>query len=129
MYSLRLYHDDSLVKITLAQPLEEDQLQTLGRDLEQHVLAGDHRLRSVLVDQTRAEPLASELTTLLTTLQVQLLQESDVSIAHIVGSELVAHQLDRVVESQQTGRRLRYFWEDGSALAWLSTARKSVPTP
>lgn len=128
MYSMRLYHDDGLVKITLARQPPEEQLQILGRDLEQTVLAGDRPLRSVLVDQTRAEPLDSEMTALLTSLQVQLLQVSEVNIAQLVGSELVAHQLDRVAESLETAGRLRYFWEAGSALAWLSASRPPVPT-
>ncbi len=129
MYSLRNYHHDGLLKVTLAGQLPEEQLAVLGRDLEQHVLAGDHPVHSVLVDQTRAEPFEPELTALLTTLQVQLIAESDVSIAQLVGGELVAHQLDRVAETQPTDGRLRYFWEKGSALAWLSAGRKSVPSP
>jgi len=127
MYSMRLYHDDGLVKITLAGELQEEQLQVLGRDLEQTVLSGDHPLRSVLVDQTRAEPLDPNLTALVTTLQLQLMSVSDVKIAQVVGSELVAHQLDRMAESSEVAGRLRYFWESGSALAWLSATRPPVP--
>jgi len=127
MYSVRLYHDDGLVKITLAGSLPEELIQVLGRDLEQTVLAGDRPIRSVLVDQTRAEPLPAGLTGLLTTLQTQLLKVSEVKIAQLVGSELVAHQLDGVAESLQTAGRLRYFWEAQSAHAWLSDSRPPVP--
>lgn len=127
MYSLRLYHDDGLVKVTLAGEIPEEQLEVFGRDLEQSVLAGDRPLRAVLVDQTNAEPLDPVLTALLTSQQTQLLQMSQVKIAQVVGSELVAHQLDRVAESLETDGRLRYFWESGSALAWLSASRPPVP--
>lgn len=127
MYSMRLYHDDGLVKITIAGNLPEELLGVLGRDLEQTVLAGDTPVHSVLVDQTRAEPLTSELTGLFTSLQTQLLQVSEVKIAQLVGSELVAHQLDRVAESLETDGRLRYFWEQDSALAWMSGSRPPVP--
>lgn len=127
MYSLRLYHDDGLVRITLAGQLPEEQIQVLGRDLEQTVLAGERPMHSVLVDQTRAEPLDRALTALLTSLQMQLLGVSEVNIAQLVGSELVAHQLDRVAESLDTADRLRHFWEAESALAWLSASRPSVP--
>ncbi len=127
MYSMRLYHDDGLVKITIAGHLPEELLQVLGRDLEQSVLAGTTPMRSVLVDQTGAEPLETELTGLLTSLQTQLLKVSEVKIAQLVGTELVAHQLDRVAESLETAGRLRYFWEAKSALAWLSGSRPPVP--
>jgi hypothetical protein len=127
MYSLRLYHDDGLVKITLVAAIPEEQLQALSRDLERTVLAGDRPIRSVLVDQTRAELLGSELPGLLTSLLVQLLQGTEVNIAQLVASELVAHQLDRVAESLQTDDRLRHFWDSGSALAWLSASRPPGP--
>ncbi len=127
MYSVRLYHDDGLVKITIAGNLPEELMQVLGRDMEQTVLAGDRSIHSVLVDQTRAEPLAAALTGQLTTLQAQLLSVSEVKIAQLVGSELVAHQLDGVAESLQTAGRLRYFWDVESAHAWLSDSRPPVP--
>lgn len=127
MYSIRRYHDDGLVKVTLAGTFPEEQLEVFGRDLEQSVLAGDQPLRAVLVDQTQAEPLDPVLTARLTSQHTQLLQVSQVKIAQVVGSELVAHQLDRVAESLQTDGRLRYFWESVAALAWLSGSRPPVP--
>jgi len=127
MYSMRIYHSDGLAKIALAGQVPQEQLQVFGRDLEQTVLAGDRPIRGVLVDQTGAEPLDPEPTALLTAMLLQLLQRSSIKIALLVGSELVAHQLDRVAESLETDGRLRHFGETGPALAWLTGARPPVP--
>jgi hypothetical protein len=129
MYSLRHFHADGLLKITLVGVIPDEQLRALGRDLEQALLTGDPEVRSVLVDLTRVDRLDSAVTGQLTELEARLLAVTPASIAQLVGSELVAHQLDRVVETHHTDGRLRHFWDAGPALSWLARPRPRAQTP
>ncbi len=129
MYSIRTYYDAALVKIILAGTISERQVRDLARDLEQAVHSGDHPITGVLIDHTRADPLHAESLRLLGEIFARLQETNPVPVAQLLQSELQAHQLDRLADSQRTDGRLRHFWDSGSAMAWLSATAKSVRDP
>jgi len=120
MYCLKLYRADSLVWLAVHGDVTEEEMQALGRDLERELLAPDRPYHRVLADFRRTKPLTPDVAAVLRAIEEHSASTTAARIAEVVGSQLVAAQLDQVTEVAGLGEHIRHFSELEAARAWLA---------
>ena len=121
MYCLTLYRSDSLMSADLAGEFTTDEMQALSRDLDRRLLDPGLPIRRLLIDARQLESTDDFVLGLLQVMEERIV-EAGARVAKVVESELIAHQLDQVLEGSGFESGIKHFWDRDAALSWLRGA-------
>lgn len=126
MYSVITYREPALVLAELVGRLMPDEIRGLFRDLDQRLLRAEGHLPVLLLDMSRFE---AQSETLLAEIEryIERTLGAGIRIGRVMANQLMAHQMDRVVEEAGMQEQLRHFGQREPALEWLRALRVLMP--
>ncbi len=119
MYEISTDTTHNIVKFRLHGMVAMEEMAAFARELDARGLTLRGRPIKVLGDLRAFKPATPEVGEVIRALQKAGLDAGVARVAEIVESDVVALQLNRVARESGTGKILRRFWDEASALEWL----------
>lgn len=122
MYAIHVDHQRAIVSLSLKGVIQMPEMAAFCAELRVATAGLKGRPIKIHADVRHFRPVAQDVADLLRQVQEFGIQSGVTRVAEMVGSEIIALQLNRVARESGTDRILRRFHDEDQAQAWLSEA-------